>query len=115
MKCFYEGESLIKCGDIVRTTLHDTRGCVDVCDEHAMWRMTTSMAGGHGAACAVNSPGVDLRKLLKECADKHLKLGSIYERKGNVLGATQARAVGNMLYGILQDGTFTTVVPDEKG
>lgn len=53
-----------------------------------------------------------LRSLLKECADKHLRLGSVYERGGNATGAAQARAVGNMLYGILQDGTYTTVVPD---
>jgi hypothetical protein len=32
-------------------TCHDQRGCVDVCFEHATWRMTTSWAFGHSSDC----------------------------------------------------------------
>jgi hypothetical protein len=32
-------------------TLHDKRGCLHVCMEHARWRFTTSWAFGHSPDC----------------------------------------------------------------
>ena len=40
-----------KCSGPVVVTLHDARGCVDVCIGHAQWRFTTSMAFGHETNC----------------------------------------------------------------
>lgn len=31
--------------------VHDRRGCVRVCTEHAAWRQTTSVAIGHSKNC----------------------------------------------------------------
>lgn len=34
-------------------TIHDRRGCKDVCAEHAKWRLSTSFAFGHSLDCPV--------------------------------------------------------------
>lgn len=51
-ECAYKDHMTIPCEGPVRVTIHDQRGCVDVCAEHAIWRLTqTSMAVGHSMGC----------------------------------------------------------------
>lgn len=33
-------------------TIHDKRGCLDVCIKHAQWRFTTSQMSGHSESCS---------------------------------------------------------------
>jgi hypothetical protein len=52
LTCFYCERGDHKPGVPARVTVHDRRGCVHCCDEHATWRLTTSMSvGGHGPEC----------------------------------------------------------------
>ncbi len=37
-------------------TLHDRRGCVHTCLEHAKWRLTTSWLFGHSSNCPHHKP-----------------------------------------------------------
>jgi hypothetical protein len=49
---------------------------------------------------------------LQKCADAHLALGSKYEAAGNTRGSAQLRAVGNLLYMVLNRHPWSTVLPD---
>lgn len=51
MKCHYDTHHEIQCIGPAIATLHDARGCVDVCIAHAQWRFKISMAFGHSASC----------------------------------------------------------------
>lgn len=49
--CYYCKEGEKATFTPVRFTIHDKRGCFHVCDEHAKWRMETSMIQGHSRHC----------------------------------------------------------------
>jgi len=40
-------------GRVAHVTIHDRRGCRQVCWAHANWRGRNSVAGGHSSDCAV--------------------------------------------------------------
>jgi hypothetical protein len=49
LKCYYcklDGKE-----QVAVATVHDVRGCLDVCIAHAKWRFTTSMGFGHSVDC----------------------------------------------------------------
>ena len=49
LKCYYcklDGKDALAIA-----TVHDVRGCLDVCIEHAKLRFTTSMGFGHSSDC----------------------------------------------------------------
>jgi hypothetical protein len=48
--CFYCSIGIKKKVPAVET-IHDKRGCVRVCAEHAKWRATTSKMFGHSKNC----------------------------------------------------------------
>jgi hypothetical protein len=60
LTCFYCKEFDRKADVAARITIHDLRGCKQVCFKHAQWRMTRSWIGGHGGACPFD------RKVVKQ-------------------------------------------------
>lgn len=56
-------------------------------------------------------PVEDLTKMLRQLCEDHIQVAAMYERGGNVSGARQLRAVGNMLGVIVQGGNPMTVLP----
>jgi hypothetical protein len=52
-----------------------------------------------------------IEEIVRDAAEAHLRRGAEYEAAGNADGAARLRAVSNLLYAILNDGTFVTILP----
>jgi hypothetical protein len=50
IRCAY-GNGPNRCPERARHLVHDKRGCLHVCSEHAHWRTRTSLIVGHSADC----------------------------------------------------------------
>ncbi len=54
----------------------------------------------------------DLRGDLRQCASCHQDLARVYERGGNATGAAELRRVSNLLWNLVHDEAWSTILPD---